>query len=215
MPILGSKLQILPLKKSLLNIQAIVLAAGLSRRMGTDNKLLLPFQQHTIIAEVLHQLNQTDVNGITLVLGHQSEAVKNAVAGVEVSLVINPDFEKGQSSSIQAGVKALPENADGFLICLGDMPALTAGHYQNLITNFRMQLSQNSKVILRPFRQSQPGHPVCFAVRYGADILAAEEADGCRQVIQQHPENLIKWHTEEAAYFLDVDTREAYEELGR
>ncbi len=194
-----------------INIHAILLAAGLSRRMGKDNKLLLPYQEHTLLGEVLTQLSQTDINGITLVTGHEREEVEKAVEGFDVSICFNPDYAKGQSSSIQAGVKNLSTEVDGFLICLGDMPKISTAHYQKLIDDFRNLLLEKKAKILRPFQKGQPGHPVCFAGKYQTAILEAEEEDGCRQVILGNLSDLVEWETEEGAYFFDVDTRENYE----
>lgn len=194
-----------------INIQAILLAAGLSRRMGKDNKLLLPYQDHTLLGEALTQLSQTNINGITLVTGHEQEEVEKAVQGFDLSICFNPNYKEGQSSSIQVGVKNLAPTVDGFLICLGDMPKISTAHYQKLMDDFRNLLLENEAGILRPFRKGQPGHPVCFAAKYQSAILEAEDKDGCRQVILENLSDLVKWETEETVYFFDVDTREHYE----
>lgn len=192
------------------NIQVVVLAAGLSRRMGKLNKLLLPFKQHTILAEVLHQLSRTDINAVTIVLGHEEEKIRSILSPFDLNISVNSDYGMGQSSSIQSGVKALPGICDGFLICLGDMPTISTTHYQNLIDEFRKQLGQKKNLILRPYRNGQPGHPVCFAANYRKKILRVEEEDGCRTVIMENKQHLVKWETEEVAYFLDIDTEKEY-----
>lgn len=192
------------------NIHILVLAAGLSRRMGAANKLLLPYKNHSIIREVLSELQKTSIAGITVVLGHEKEKVAKEIEGFAVELVFNPDFANGQSSSIQAGVKSLGKEVDGFLIGLGDMPKITSSDYQAVIDEFSTQLCANDAVIFRPFREKIPGHPVGFASRYRNKILGAEENDGCRSVILENKQHLVKWNTTSAVYFLDIDTKEDY-----
>lgn len=182
--------------------------------MGLVNKLLLPYREHTILEEVLDQLSQTTICGITVVLGHEAEKVKKRLISFSVATVFNPAFVEGQGSSIRAGVAALPPEADGFLICLGDMPSIKANHYQQAVDRFCEVFEEKGEVIWRPYCKGKPGHPVGFSRVYRSAILASDDPDGNKAVVREHKAQLVKWETAEAAYFLDIDTREAYENRG-
>lgn len=203
------------MKKEPLHIHAIVLAAGLSRRMGAANKLLLAYGEHTILEEVLTQLGQTDIGGITVVLGHEEGVIKQVLSAFPVARVFNADYAEGQGSSIRAGVGALPPEADGFLICLGDMPSIKASHYQEAIDRFCGVLGEKGEAIWRPYCEGKPGHPVGFSQGFKHAILAADDPEGNKSVMRAHRERLVKWETAAGVYFWDIDTREEYERRHR
>ena len=97
-------------------IPAIVLAAGLSRRMGRENKLLLPYGKGTVLGAVLQQITALNWAGTYVVTGHESELVSEVLRNYPVEALYNPDFERGQGSSIRAGLAALPPAAPAFMI---------------------------------------------------------------------------------------------------
>ncbi len=194
-----------------LRFHAIILAAGLSRRMGKANKLLLPYAGQRILEKVLEQLQATEIQGITVVLGHERDKVAPLLSRFEVRALYNPDFAQGQGTSIRAGVRALPPNIDGFLIGLGDMPGLQTAHYQKLLTEYRHHHYSPAPPILRPFHQKQPGHPVLFHASYQKALLAGNALDGAREVVQKHRQHLHRFNTTDPAYFWDIDTKEDYE----
>jgi len=110
-------------------ISAIVLAAGNSLRMGRQNKLLLPYGNKTIIEQVVDQLLDSRVGEVVVVVGYEQNKIKAALAMRPVKLVFNSRYQTGMTTSIQTGVAAASPRARGYLICLGDMPALTAEDY--------------------------------------------------------------------------------------
>ena len=104
------------------HITAIVLAAGFSSRMGKC-KLDLPFKSHTIIEEVLWQLSKTSVEEVFVVTGHYKNRIDNLLSNrADISIVHNPNYALGMTSSIQCGIKEAAKNSSGYLICLGDLP---------------------------------------------------------------------------------------------
>lgn len=194
-------------------VASILLAAGTSSRMGADNKLLLPFEGNPLIRQVAEQLLHAPVMEVILVLGHEEKEVRNALEGLPVRFVVNPRYHLGMTSSIQAGIAALSPEASAFLVCLGDMPLLTAAHYEALIRFFEEKKKTLPAPVMRPSDGDRMGHPVLFDVAYIPDILTCQDKEGCRDVIRRHRDHFLLFPTREEAYFRDVDDREDYEIL--
>lgn len=187
-------------------ISVIVLAAGMSKRMGQENKLLLQYQESSLINGTLHQLTKIKDNIETIiVLGHQAIDIKNQLDDSPAIIVTNPDFVTGQTSSIQTGIRACSPLTKGYMICLGDMPFIQTTDYTAII-DFWKQSNENN--IVRPFVDEQPGHPVIFDRSYKEQLLRETSGDGCRQIIKQHVSHLIPFHSNRNCYIDDIDTKE-------
>ena len=106
------------------NVAAIVLAAGRSTRMGGPNKLLAELDGKKLVRIVAEQALASKATDVIVVTGHQADLVEQALAGLNVKFVRNPDFAGGLASSVKAGISAVPDNADGAVVCLGDMPLI-------------------------------------------------------------------------------------------
>src|SRR6202012_3082246 len=114
-------------------IAAIILAAGRSTRMGGPNKLLAELDGRKLVRIVTEQALASKAKDVIVVTGHQAELVEKALAGLDVKFVRNPDFAHGLASSVKAGISAVPKEADGAIICLGDMPMISAGLLDPLV----------------------------------------------------------------------------------
>ena len=188
-----------------MKIVAILLAAGLSRRMGVENKLLLKFGQTSMVASVVDQLVASPVSEVIVVVGHEAVKLQDAIAGREISVILNDQYHTGMTSSIQAGVAKLPKDTDAFMICLSDMPMIRTHHYTELINAYLNQPSTDH-FILRPKVGSTYGHPVIFHNTYIESVLQCIDSDGCSSVISAHKDKCISYHSVESAYIRDVDT---------
>lgn len=187
-----------------MKLSAIILAAGMSTRMGTENKLLLKHKNTTLLNETILQLSNTSgINEIIIVLGHEADLVRQHIQNKQIKTVVNEKYETGQTSSIQSGVLATSEEAVGYMICLGDMPFIQAKDYEALIQFWH--LSEKGSII-RPWVDDKPGHPVIFDVVYKEDILSETYADGCRSVISNNKKNYIKFESANRRYLVDIDT---------
>src|SRR5690606_12967577 len=113
-------------------IAAVVLGAGESRRMGRP-KLLLPYGEMTIVERIVQQLAESGVGEFLVVLGHEPEPLRRLLAPHGVRTVLNSDHTRGMLSSVRAGVRALPPDAEAFMVCLGDQPTLCAETVDALI----------------------------------------------------------------------------------
>ncbi len=138
------------------NVAAVILAAGRSTRMGGPNKLLAELGGKPLVRIVTEQALASKAQGVIVVTGHQAEQVEKALQGLKVKFVHNPDFAEGLASSVKTGVAAVPENADGAVICLGDMPLISAHLIDRLIEAFapdRGRPARQSGAVVAPLLQ--------------------------------------------------------------
>jgi len=185
-------------------LSAIILAAGMSRRMGDENKLLLKHNSKTLLLETIDQIsNARAIDQLIIVLGHEAEIIRNHIKGKDVKTIYNHDYKTGQTSSIQTGVKAAGLDTDGYMICLADMPFLKSSDYEALITFWNLA---DSNSIVRPFVNNKAGHPVIFNKIYRNDILTESYTEGCRTVIKKHQEQLVYLSSSNEHYLIDIDS---------
>src|SRR5438445_544199 len=118
------------------NVTAIILAAGRSTRMGGPNKLLAELGGKKLVRIATEQALASKASEVVVVIGHQAELVEQALEGLKVRFVRNPDFAGGLASSVKAGIAAVGENDDGAVICLGDMPLIDSKLIDHLIESF-------------------------------------------------------------------------------
>jgi molybdenum cofactor cytidylyltransferase len=192
-----------------MKVAAILIAAGLSSRMGGPNKLLQPIGTATLIEHTFAQLIQAKVDEVVVVTGRDHEEVTELIKRshtTKTRLVHNADFEKGMTGSIQKGLGALA-NADALMVCLSDMPELRAQNYNELIHLFKKEGS--SEKILAPYKKDIKGNPVIFGSDYFGQIKEHKEANGCSAIIKSHKNHILRLDTSSEAYFFDIDTPEA------
>ncbi len=186
-------------------IWALVLAAGESRRMG-EPKLLLPFGGSTIIETVLQLIVDSRIDETMVVLGSEKTALEAQIDGFDVETVVNEAYELGMLSSVQAGVKALPESAEAFLIFLGDQPMIPVKVIDDLIEAYRMS---GNGIVLPVFREKK-GHPVLIAATYREEIFTLFSEIGLRELMDRHADDVLHLPVESAAVCRDIDDPEDY-----
>ncbi len=187
-------------------IAAIVLAAGQSRRMGGPNKLLLPVAGKPMVRHVVEAALASTAAPVMVVLGHQQHEVRQALRGLRVHFATNPAFAEGLSTSLRAGIAALPPEVDGAVVCLGDMPLVSAGLIDRLIGAFDPDAGRR---IVVPTWQGRRGNPVLLA-RELFDAVAAITGDvGARDLLRAHAASVAEIEAEDDAALIDIDTPEA------
>ncbi|MCX7016470.1 MAG: nucleotidyltransferase family protein [Candidatus Sumerlaeota bacterium] len=184
---------------------AIVLAAGRSRRMG-GQKLLLPFAGQTIIAHVVDQLLQSEIDETHVVVGADSVRIAEALAGRSVSFVSNPGPDADMLSSVRCGLRALPPQCEAVLVALGDQPSITT----DLVNEMLRAFASCGKGILVPAHGGRRGHPLLVSLRYRDEILTCYDADGLRALLRAHPGDVHDLPVAAASILSDVDTPEDY-----
>lgn len=194
-------------------LTVLLLAAGRSTRMNGANKLLLPFRGRTILETTLSALEAAALGDILVVLGHESGQLEPLLENRPCRKVFNPDFETGMSSSIRSGVAAARAGSTGYMICLADMPLITATTYRLLAQEFQNRYTADPGAIVRPQFDGQPGHPVLFSAAYREELLGLEFPEGARPVLQAHPEHIFPVAVPTDEILCDADTAEGYQRL--
>jgi molybdenum cofactor cytidylyltransferase len=193
-------------------LSIIVLAAGLSSRMKGAHKLLLPYQEKTIIWHTISQIMEAKsthigISEIIVVVGHNRVGVENALKDCDLPIIFNEKYADGMTTSIQAGIRAARSQATGYMICLSDQPKITAEHYNLLVNAFENQ----PKAIIIPTFQGERGNPVIFPAALREAILQHTEMTGCKAIVQSHKKQVQMIEMPTAHVLLDIDTPEDYE----
>jgi molybdenum cofactor cytidylyltransferase len=168
-------------------ICAVILAAGLSRRMGVQ-KLLLLFGGKTVIAHIADQVAASAVDETFVVVGHEGERVRAELSGRRVSILNNPDYESGMLSSVRCGFAALPRQCHAVLVALGDQPSVTSRLIDQMIRSF----GKTEKKILVPFYNGKRGHPILFSQIYCDEIMTHYDDIGLRGLLHAHPDDVFE-----------------------
>jgi molybdenum cofactor cytidylyltransferase len=199
-------------------ISAVVLAAGLSARMGRP-KLLLPYGERTVVEQVVSVLLASPVDEVLAVTGRERAAVERALAGWPVRAVFNPDYATGEMlSSVQVGLAAAAPESRAALLAVGDMPAVEAGvvaqlvaAYTNLPESSELSGRSSDDYVYIPSYQMRAGHPVLVPRSYWPAILALPRGASLRSAWQAEGSR-IHWVTVDTPSVLrDMDTPADYE----
>lgn len=193
-------------KRARPKIAALVLAAGRSTRMGARNKLLLPIDGKPMVAHVVDAALASRAGPILVVTGHEAQAVEEALAGRELCFVHSARYAEGLSRSLIAGLDALPDDVDGVLICLGDMPRVTSETIDRLIAGFT---PDEGHAIVLPDIGGRRGNPVLWDRRFLAEMGALTGDEGARSLIARYPDQVHAVAMPDDAALLDIDTPEA------
>ncbi len=186
---------------------ALVLAAGRSRRMGTQ-KLLLPLGATTVIGHIVDQLLRSVIEHVHVVVGCQADRITEALSGRSVSLVTNPDYRSGMLSSVRCGLQALPPSCETVLLALGDQPSITT----DLIHALAAAYDTTDRRILVPLHQGKRGHPLLFAMDYREEILARYDDVGLRGLLRAHPDDVYELSVADSAVLADIDYPADYQQ---
>ncbi len=186
-------------------IGAVVLAAGLSSRMGS-NKLLADIGGKPLVRRVVEAALASAADPVIVVTGNAGSGVRAALDGLQVRFVENADFTKGLSTSLRAGLSALPESCNGALFLLGDMPDVSAALIDKLIAAFD---PTEGRAICVATRLGKRGNPVLWSQRFFPDILALTGDIGAKHLITEHDELVCEVEAEDDAPLTDIDTPEA------
>lgn len=189
-------------------VTAIVLAAGLSRRMGDDNKLLLPVGGEPMIVRTLRAY-QDFCKDVVVVAGFEAENLAACLRHHDLNLAHNPDYAKGQARSVATGLRAA-QGAEHVMVGLGDQPALTRGHLDTL---FQRHMDAGGRKITVPHNGTARGNPIVIPGDMIDKMLADKQNPGCGKFTRERPDLVHMTPLKDAAFFYDVDTPEDYAAL--
>jgi molybdenum cofactor cytidylyltransferase len=187
-------------------IAALLLAAGQSRRMGGPNKLLEDVDGRPRIVRTATRLLSSRARPIVAVLGNNAEAVDAALGKLPITRVRNPDFAQGLSTSLKRGLAVLPQEIDGVLVCLADMPLVAGRDLDRLIAAFN---PLEGRAIIVPTRHGKRGNPVLWARRFFAEMQSLAGDVGARHLIGEHAELVAEVEMDSDSVLVDIDTPEA------
>ena len=186
-------------------IAAIVLAAGLSSRMGS-NKLLATVSGKALVRHAAEAAAASACEPVVVVTGNAGETVAKALAGLPVTIANNPDFARGLSTSLKRGLSALPENCDGAVVVLGDMPRVTPALIDKLIAAFD---PAEDRAICVATRRGKRGNPVLWARRFFPEMMALEGDVGAKHLMSLYDELVCEVEAADDGPLTDIDTPEA------
>lgn len=188
------------------HIHGLLLAAGRSSRMGPRNKLLEALGGRPIVRIAAEAVIASRCRAVTVVTGHQSEDVRAALAGLRAAFVHNPDYADGLAGSLATGLAAVPPDADGVLVALGDMPRVTEAEIDRLIDAFD---PAKGRAIIVPTFEGQRGNPVLWAARFLPELARLKGDRGGRQIMAAHAADVVELAMTSDAVLTDVDTPDA------
>ncbi len=187
-------------------IAAVVLAAGLSRRMGTQ-KLLLPWGASSVIGHIVDQLLSSSLSHVRVVVGRDADRVSAALVDRPVAWVTNPQLEGDMLSSVRCALRVLPRECQAAMVVLGDQPRITTTLVEDMLQAYHTSVQD----ILVPFCQGRRGHPMLFARRYFEEVLTQHEDVGLRGLLQAHGPEVCEWPVSIPAVLFDMDTPKDYQ----
>lgn len=189
----------------MINISAVLLSAGESKRMGV-NKLSLPWGGMTIFEHCLNTLLRSKADEVIVVFNPRMRELENKVKGEKSKVVINSYYQKGISTSIRRGIHAVNPNSRGILIAMGDQPFIKTRTVNALIHAF----TQRRGGIIVPSFQKRKGHPVLFHRKYEKELLKLKGDVGGRSIIEKHPDDVWEVSVKSGAVIRDIDTLQEY-----
>ncbi len=190
-----------------ITVAGLVLAAGRASRMGEGgHKLLAEFSGEPLVHRSARVVSEGGAAPVTVVTGHRSQDVEDALTDLDVATVYNPDYASGMASSLVSGL-LVPEiaSSDGVLVMLADMPGVSAEDIAALITRFRQE---QGRAVIRAVSGGKRGNPVILPRSTFPLVLKLQGDTGARAIIETCGLAVVDVEIGAAAH-LDVDTPEA------
>jgi molybdenum cofactor cytidylyltransferase len=187
-------------------IAALVLAAGRSTRMGAVNKLIAEIGGKPLVRIAVEQVLASRADPVIVVTGHQREKVEAVLEGLPVRFAHNADYADGLGTSLKAGIAAVPEDADGVIVCLGDMPQVSSALIDQLLSAFD---PEKGALVVVPSIEGRRGNPVVWSRRFFNDLMQIQGDVGARYLIGNYAEAVIEVPVAGGAALTDVDTPES------
>jgi len=182
-------------------VSAILLAAGESKRMG-KLKQLMPLGNTTMVEQTIDNLLSSRVSEVIVVLGHRAEEVMKRIAARPIKIAVNPIYHQGMGTSIAAGLNLVDSRAQAVVLALSDQPFVDSQTINRLIEEF----DAHDKGIAIPTYQGRRGHPIIFSIKYKAQLSVLKGDIGGREIIKEHPEDILEVAVECEGIVIDIDT---------
>ena len=184
-------------------IHAVILAAGASKRFGSENKLLVELDGVAILERVVCCIAHSGVGKTLVVTGADHEAITSLLSQYDVERIQNPKWTEGMGCSLALGVEQIdPLQHSGILVCLGDLPYLKVDTVQSVIERFK---KLDGSRIVQPEYNERLGHPVVFPVSYYSKLVSLSGDRGAKSIIREENEYLERLSVDSSGVLRDVD----------
>ncbi|MFV9552038.1 nucleotidyltransferase family protein [Algibacter sp. PT7-4] len=193
-----------------MNIAIVILAAGSASRMGSI-KQLLPYKDISLLQNAINQAVNSKANKVYCVLGAHAKTIQKRIISCSVGFILNPNWEKGLSSSIVSSMQylqSLTPLPNGVLIMLADQPNVDTNYINNLIQLFN---THKSKVVVSAYKNLN-GVPAIFPSVYYKELLNLKGDKGAKSFLNSNANNIIRF-IPKANKLVDIDTQEDYQNL--
>jgi len=181
-------------------VAALILAAGKSTRMLAP-KLLLPFDDTTVIQQTVHNVLGSEVDEVLVVLGFQGDRLARLLQHTPVRLVTNYNYKGGMLTSIVAGMNAVSPGMEASMIMPGDHPLIRSATINSVLTAYR----GSGKGIAVPVYEGRRGHPAIFSLTYRDELLKLTH-EGAQQLLHGHPSDVLEVPVDTGEVLIDIDT---------
>jgi molybdenum cofactor cytidylyltransferase len=190
------------------SVAALILAAGASARMGRP-KQLLDWEGRPLVRAAAETALAAQLDPLLVVVGGAQSQVTEALAGLPLQIIANPDYAAGQSTSLRAGIAALGQDAGAVVVLLGDQPFVTPAIVEQLVAAWQ----SSGAAIVAPTYAGQRGNPVLFARAVFPELLAVRGDQGARAVLAADRARVRLVAFDDPRPLADIDTPEDYERL--
>ena len=182
-------------------VSAILLAAGESKRMGKP-KLLLPFGKGTILGQTIDNLLSSKVGEVIVVVGYKAQEMIKTIANRPVKVAMNPFYHQGMSTSIATGLNLVDDKARRLMIALADQPLINNKTFNRLVEE---SLGADKGIII-PIYRDKRGNPIIFSTKYKEELLSLKGDVGGKQIVKQHPDDILEVAIDSESINIDIDT---------
>ncbi len=191
------------------DIGAIILAAGMSKRMG-EPKLFLYLRKKPIFRYSVDIAVSSHLKPIVVVGGEHIHQLETHLQGIpDVEIRRNADYKSGMASSVKMGIQAVTGRTEAVLIFLADQPFVPKSVIEMLVDTYESQRSKGIRIV-RPEYAGAPGHPILFDAEFYHEFQGIQGDEGGRSIIQRHKSCVKFVPFEEALWGVDIDTPEDF-----
>lgn len=184
------------------SVAGVVLASGMSTRFGAANKLLARVNGVPVIRRTVGAYADAALEPLIVVVADDAGKIRQELADLPVSLVVNPEYRLGQSRALVRGISALPEHVAAAVVGVADQPFLTGDTIRSMADRFELA----HPPIVAPCYAGKSGNPVLFARRLFPELLEVEGDQGGRGVVQRHRAAIAWVEVEDGRAARDIDT---------
>ena len=186
-------------------ISAILLAAGQSKRMNGENKLIKKINGKPLIKHSVTNILESSIDELIIVTGYQNKILEKIInKNKKIKIIFNEQFTTGMASSIKIGIKNLSKKTKAFFICLGDMPMVNKNIYNQLIEHI-----DNREIIIPTFKK-QEGNPILFSIAMKDKITNIEGDIGAKEILKENKDKILNLPINDLAILKNYNTLDSF-----